>query len=110
MTKSDIDVRFSRRSDQIGEAFLHFSELAETQPKKKAGQNEAEEEAGPIEPAFTPKQAPAETIDDADHGIEGVEKKPLVRDDPRAESDRRHIEAHLHQEWDDVPKIPILNV
>ena len=99
-----------RRSDQIGKALFHFPELADAQPQEKAGDAEAEPEAGPIELAFAAEQAPAKPVDDADHRIEGISKTPLIRDDARAEPDRRHIEAQLHDERNDVTEIPILDV
>ena len=99
-----------RRSDQIGKALFHLPELADAQPQEKAGDTEAEPEAGQIELAFTAEQAPAKSVDDADHRIEGISKTPLLRNDAGAEADRRHIEAELHDERNDVAKIAILDV
>ena len=99
-----------RRSDQIGEALFHFSELADAEPQEEAGDAEAEPKAGQIELAFAAEQAPAKSVDDADHRIEGIKQAPLLRDDAGAEADRRHIETELHDERNDVAEIAILDV
>ena len=36
---------------------------------------EAQQEARPVELALAAEQAPAEAVDDADHGVEAVEKR-----------------------------------
>src|SRR6516165_3126985 len=89
---------------------FHFSELSDAQPQKKPGDSETKNEAGPIEPGVAPEQTPAKSINNADHRIEGIDQTPLVRDNAGTESNRRHIEAQLHNERDNVAKIPILDV
>src|SRR5712671_5784962 len=107
MTMSDMS---PDRSDQIGETLFHLAELANADPQEKAGDSKTETEARPIEAALAAEQAPAEAVDDADHGVERIEKTPLVRHDGGTEAHRRHIKAKLHDEWNDVAEIPIFDV
>src|SRR4051812_3056638 len=98
------------RSEQIDKALLHLPELPNTQPHKEAGGTEAKREARQIELALTAEQAPAKSIDHAHKWIEGVNQTPLIRDEVRAEADRRYIKPQLHDERNDVTEIPILDV
>src|SRR3984893_11265185 len=97
-------------SDQIGETFFHFPELADTKPEKKPGDTEAEHKTGPIDLAFAAKDTPAEAVNDPDHRIERIGEPPLVRDNPGAVSDRRDVEPELNDEWDDITEIPVFDV
>ena len=87
MTVSDmLQIRSAKR-------LFRLAELADAEPKEKAGHGEAEPKSRPIDPALAAKQAPAEPIDDADHRIEGIEEPPLTRNDVGAEAHRRHVQA-----------------
>src|SRR5262249_55208636 len=99
MTVFDIKPYLSSEySDQIGEALFHFSEFADTQPHKKAANEEAQTETWPIKLTFTAKQTPTKPVDYADHRIKGINRAPPIRHDTGAKSDGRDIEAQLHDE------------
>src|SRR5215475_10518471 len=110
MTMSDIGLIERRRSDQIGENPFHLPELANAQPQEEACDGQAEPESRPIRLAFAPEQAETKSVDNADHWIDRIEKAPLPWDDAGAESDRRHIEPQLHQKWNDITEIAILDI
>src|SRR5438067_996611 len=57
----------------------------------------------------TAEKRPAESVDHADHRIERVEKAPALRNDRARESDGRDVEAHLHDERDEVAHVAIAN-
>ena len=46
----------------------------------------------------------------ADHRIEGVQKTPLIRNDTRAEPNRRYVQAQLNNEGNDVAEVPVFDV
>src|SRR5882762_9479806 len=98
------------RSEQIDKTLFHFPELADSQPHEKGGYGHAEPDAGQIELALPAEQAPAKPVNDANQGIQGINKPPFVRNDARAKADRRPVKAQLHDERNDVAKIPILDV
>src|SRR5690348_9659868 len=104
MTMSDMVLHGGRLSNQVGETLFHPPELPNAEPHEKAGDAKAEPKARPIKLAFTAEQAPAKSIYDADHRIEGIEKAPPLRNDARAEADRRHVKAQLHNERNNVTK------
>lgn len=102
--------RMEERSDHIGKSLFHFTEIPGTAGANENGDDERSDEAGPPESAVAAKDCPAEAVDDANHGIERVEKAPLVRDDTAAESDGRKVESKLDYKGDDVPEIAIFDV
>ena len=56
------------------------------------------------------KDRPAETVDDADHGVEGIEESPFFRNDAARKADRRDIEAKLDDEGNDVAEVAVFDV
>lgn len=97
-------------SNEIGEAFFHFPELADAEPEEKGGDAEAAVKSWPINPAFPAKDAPAEAINHADHGVQAVEEPPLFGHDGAAEADRRYIEPELDDEGDDVFEVAVFDI
>src|SRR5438132_6713673 len=98
------------KSDQVGKALFHFPKLTNTGPKEEQRNGDAEQETWQIERAFAPQQAPSKPVDNARHRIEVICQAPWLRDDVRAEPDRRHIEAELHDERDDVAEVAVFDV
>ncbi len=70
---------------QIRESPLHFLELADPQPQEKRHHEKAEQEPRPVNGAVAAQGAPAEAVDNADHGIKAVKQPPLFRDNRAAE-------------------------
>ena len=97
-------------SDQVSEALFHLAELADTQPEEEDDQEPAEQEAGQVQAGFTAKDGPAEAVDDADDRVEGIQQTPRIRHNGRAEAHRRHVQAKLHNERDDVAKVAVFDV
>jgi len=63
-----------------------------------------------MERRLAAQQAPAETIDDADHRVKRIEQAPFLRHDAAAETDWRDVKPELHDERNDVTEVAILNV
>ncbi len=97
-------------SNQIRKALFHFAELPDAEPEEEGGNGEAEAEGGPVDGGLAAEEAPAEAVDDADHGVEGVEEAVLLGDDAGAEADWGDVEAELDDEGDDEPEIAVLDI
>jgi hypothetical protein len=97
-------------SDQVRKALFHPPELTNTKPQEKDRDNSAQGQTGEIEPALSAQDAPAKSVDHADHRVEGIEQAPLLRYHARAETDRRDVQAELHDERNDVLKVAIPHV
>src|SRR5437868_4670217 len=78
-------------SDQVRKAALDAAEGSDADPQEGRRDREAEREARQIDWAFAAHDAPAEAVDDADHGIEVVQQTPLLGHDRALKADRRDI-------------------
>jgi len=96
--------------DQIGEGLFRSPETGDAQVEEDGDDGQTEEKTGEIEGAVPAEEAPAEPVDNSDHGIEAVEEAPLLRDDITAESDGGDVEAELDDKGDDVAEIPVFDV
>lgn len=57
-----------------------------------------------------PEDRPPESVDDPDHGVQGIEQTPFFRYDVAGEPHGRNIQAELDDEGDDVPKVPVSDI
>ena len=71
--------------------------------------DEADQEARPVDRAVAAQDAPAEAVDHADHGIDAVEHLPVLGHDLAGEADRRDVEADLGDERDDEAEVAVLD-
>lgn len=55
--------------------------MADAEPEEEGDEAPAQDEAGPVDLGLAAEDGPAEAVDDADHGVEGVEQPPLLGDD-----------------------------
>jgi hypothetical protein len=97
-------------SNQVREAFFHFSELPDAEPEEEGGDDKAEAESGPVDGGLAAEEAPAEAIDDADHGVERIKQTPLFWDDVGAEADWGDVETELNDEGNDEAEIPVFDI
>src|SRR5579884_1378128 len=100
----------SAMSDQVREAFFGSAEIGDADPQEENDDAEADDKARPIKRALSAEHAPAEAVDDADHGIEAVPKAPGRRHDVAREAHRRNVEPELHDERDYVAKISVFDI
>src|SRR5262249_20409867 len=91
-------------------ALFHLPELANAKPEEEGGDGDAQDEPRPVQSTFAAEETPAKPVNHTDHGVEGVEKTPLLRNNTRAESNRRYVEPHLDHEGNDKAEIAILDV
>ncbi len=84
--------------------------MPDAEPKEEGSNGEAEAEGGPVDGGLAAEEAPAEAVNDADHGVQRVEEAVLLGDDAGTEADRRDVEAELDDEGDDEAEIPIFDV
>src|SRR5262249_54017703 len=97
-------------SHQIRESLFHFSELMNTKPQKEYRDPNAQQETRQINLTLPAQKTPPKSINNTDHGVQGMQDAPLVRNDAGAVTDRRRIEAELNQEWDDISDVPVFHV
>ncbi len=84
--------------------------MPDAEPQEEGGDGDAEAEGGPVDGGLATEEAPAEAVDDADHGIKGVEEAVLLGDDAGAETDRGDVEAELDDEGDDEAEVAVFDV
>ncbi len=84
--------------------------MPDAEPQEEVGYGEAEAEGGPVDGGLASEEAPAEAIDDADHGIQRVEEAVLLGDDAGTETDWRNIKPELDDEGDDGAEIPVFDI
>lgn len=96
--------------NKVRKALLHLPKIPDAEPEEECGDRHADAEALGIERGVAAEDAPAEAINDADHGIEGIEQAPFLWDDTAGEADRRNVKAELHDERDDITEIPVFHI
>ena len=68
-------------------------------------------QAPPVERALAAEDAPAETVDDADHRIEANRQSRHCAGMTLAlKADRRDVQAELHDERDDIAEVAVFHV
>lgn len=97
-------------SDQIRERSFGIAEISQARKEKGHASSDGKCKSRQIGAHLSTDKRPAEPVDHADHRVQGVEQAPFFRDDRAAETNRRYVEPELDQEWDDVPKIPVLDI
>jgi hypothetical protein len=97
-------------SNQVREALFHFAELPDAEPEEEGCDGDADAEGGPVEGGLAAEEAPAETVNDANHRVQRVEETVLLGDDTGTEADRRDVEAELDDEWDDESKVAVFDI
>src|SRR5687768_9298156 len=102
MTTSDM-------SDHVGEGAFAAAEGTRAPHQHAGDDDEADQEARPVDRAVAAQDAPAEAIDHADHGIDAVEHLPVLGHDLAGETDRRDVEANLGDEGDDEAEVAIFD-
>src|SRR5882724_13286804 len=95
--------------DSVGNGGLHAikEEEAAEKNERDGGSGSEKEEAGSV---ATAGDSPAETVNDAGHGIEAVEPAPAVGDERRRVGDGRGEHPELDEEGDDVADVAIERV
>jgi hypothetical protein len=84
--------------------------LPDAEPEEEGGDGKAEAESGPVDGGVAAEKAPAKAVDDADHGVEGVEEAVLLGDDARTETNRGDVEPELHDEGNDEAEIAVFDI
>ncbi len=84
--------------------------MPDAEPEEEGGDGKAEAESGPVDGGLAAEEAPAEAIDDADHGVERIKQTPLFWDDAGAEADWGDVETELNDEGDDETKIAVFDI
>src|SRR5262249_55402356 len=82
-------------------------EVGDSEPEKGCDDSQAHQESRSIERALAAKNAPAEAVDDAHHGIEAVPEAPCLRHHPARKSDGRDVQAELDDKRNEVAEISI---
>ncbi len=75
--------------------------MPDAEPEEEGGDGQAQAEGGPVDGGLAAEEAPAEAVDDADHGVEGIEEAVLLGDDAGAEANRGDVEPELDDEGHD---------
>src|SRR6266446_242175 len=77
--------------NKVGKCSFHFAEPGNTSPKEAGDDGRAECKARPVNGTCASKNAPTETVDDADERIQTVKQPPLFGDHATAETDGRNV-------------------
>lgn len=96
--------------NQISKMLLHLPELRDPQPEEKDDDGDTNNETGPIEGNITAKNAPSETVYNANQGVQAVKEPPIFRDYAAAEANRGNVQAELNEKRNHIAKIPVLHV
>jgi hypothetical protein len=102
--------RYHLISNQVREAFFHFGELPDAEPEGEGGDVKAEAESGQIDGGLAAEGAPAEAVDDADHGVKGVEEAILIGDNARTEPNGGDVKTKLNDEGDDEAEMAVFDI
>src|SRR5580704_13551676 len=97
-------------SNQVCEGSFHLSELTHPEPEEKSNYDHTDYQTWRIQFALSAKQTPPKPVDHPHHWIERIQQPPLLGHHARTEANRRHIEAKLYDERDDIAKIPIFYI
>src|SRR6185437_10423145 len=95
--------------DDVRKLTLDAAKGANAPPQEEGGDRETENEPRQIDGAFAADNAPAKTVDDADHRIEIVEEPPAFGHDRARETHWRDIEAELKRERNDEAEVAIFD-
>src|ERR1041384_5265347 len=96
--------------DDVHKTSLGPSEVPEATKTDDRGQKDGGQNAGPPKIDLAAQERPAETVDDADHGIARIKEAPVFRNFIAAETHRRHVKTELDDERNYVSKISVLYV
>jgi hypothetical protein len=97
-------------SYDIGKAFLRFAEVPNAEPEENSDNAHGEHKAGNIDVRVTVADSPAEPVNNANHGIQGIDQAPVLRYDLAAETNRRDEESELCNKRNNVTEIAKFDV
>src|SRR5439155_8570999 len=97
-------------SNQIRKGSLSTPEIGDSDPKKDRDNSQAHEQTRHIELTLAAEKTPTEAIDNADDGIEAIPESPLLGDHCARKTYRRHVQAHLDDERNNVAKVAVLHI
>ena len=97
-------------SDQVGETLFDLAKLADAEPGEEQSDAPTEPETVAVERRFAADNDPAKAVDNADHGVEGVEVLSLFRNDLGTEAERGDVKPELDDEGVDVTEIAVFDV
>src|ERR1017187_2100075 len=81
----------------VGKSALHFAKIPGAAGDQNEHNGDSYQHGGPVERGCAAEQRPAETVNDADHGVEGVKAVPFSWDNRAAKTYGRDEEAELHR-------------
>ena len=96
-------------SDHVSKGSLHATEIPNRAGRQGGNRDDGQRKSRPIHVVLTAEQAPAESVDDADHRIDGIKETKPVRNNTAQKPDRRDVKAKLNNKWNNKAEITVLD-
>src|SRR5216684_4274039 len=103
-------ILYNRLLNHIRKRSFRPAKVPNTGDQKQRHKTAGQQECRPPEGAFAAEQGPAEAVDDADHWVQCIQHPPFFRNDGTAEADGGHVKPELHDEWNDVTEVAVLDI
>jgi len=99
-----------KQLNYIRESLLGLAKIPDAANAQREGNADTDEKARRPDAALTAEQGPAESVDDAYHGVKRVKQPPPGGNHAAAEADGGNVKAELNDEGDNVTEIAVLDI